>query len=110
MFVFILQSPLESYLDVVKSKVNSLCEGLQPWQIVVYACGGTLIVIATKNLLFNEEESELQKLKIFMRNCFIIHHDSDLINPFDPDQYLEWYTLSLHLEHTIQVSRGERVK
>jgi len=32
-----------------------------------------------------------------------------LINRFNP-KYLEWYSPSLDLEHTVQIYRGERVK
>ncbi|XP_069123299.1 sphingosine-1-phosphate lyase 1-like [Argopecten irradians] len=45
------------YLDLVKEKINSLCSGLQPWQVVLYSCGGTIVFISVKNLLFNEEHT-----------------------------------------------------
>ncbi|XP_021365462.1 sphingosine-1-phosphate lyase 1-like [Mizuhopecten yessoensis] len=51
------------YLDVVKDKINSLCAGLEPWQVVVYTCGGTLVFVTVKNILFNEEQTLKNRTK-----------------------------------------------
>ncbi|XP_033737444.1 sphingosine-1-phosphate lyase 1-like [Pecten maximus] len=53
----VVTGPAMPYLDMVKDKINSLCDGLQPWQVVVYSCGGTLVFVTIKNLLFNEEQT-----------------------------------------------------
>ncbi|XP_060067009.1 sphingosine-1-phosphate lyase 1-like [Ylistrum balloti] len=57
----VVTGPVMPYLDIVKDKINSLCAGLAPWQVVVYSCGGTLVFITVKNLLLSNEEQTLKK-------------------------------------------------
>ncbi|CAG2192089.1 DPL1 [Mytilus edulis] len=59
----VVLDPAFAGLDIVKDKINSVCQNLQPWQVVLYTCGTTVVVISVKNFLFNEEEDLVPRMK-----------------------------------------------
>ncbi|XP_076453528.1 sphingosine-1-phosphate lyase 1-like [Babylonia areolata] len=50
-------SPLTPVLQSCKSFVNSVCKDLEPWQIVLYTCGTTVVVLSLRDFLFHEDET-----------------------------------------------------
>lgn len=56
----------------MKDKINSVCQNLQPWQVVLYTCGTTVVVISVKNFLFNEEEGELMTIIDSILEAFVM--------------------------------------
>lgn len=56
----------------MKDKINSVCQNLQPWQVVLYTCGTTVVVISVKNFLFNEEEGELMTIIDSILEVFVM--------------------------------------
>ncbi|XP_067672506.1 sphingosine-1-phosphate lyase 1-like [Haliotis asinina] len=59
--------PIQPLLDGAKSRLNDLCKGLEPWQIVVYTCGGTVIAIAIKDFLNGEESLQVRSKRTFFK-------------------------------------------
>ncbi|XP_050394142.1 sphingosine-1-phosphate lyase 1 [Patella vulgata] len=62
-----ITGPVMPVLDSIKDQLNALCKGLQPWQIVVYTAGTTLVVVFTKQFLFQEESLKERGKKEFFR-------------------------------------------
>ncbi|KAK3091804.1 hypothetical protein FSP39_022743 [Pinctada imbricata] len=61
--VYKIKAPLEPYLDIVKGKINGACEGIEPWKVVLYACGTTAVCIYVKNILISDEETLTKRTK-----------------------------------------------
>ncbi|XP_061175676.1 sphingosine-1-phosphate lyase 1-like [Saccostrea echinata] len=49
--------PLLPYWEIVRDRVNSSCEGVEPWKIIVCSCGTTLLVLTVKDILFSDEDT-----------------------------------------------------
>ncbi|KAL8608978.1 hypothetical protein ACOMHN_062861 [Nucella lapillus] len=56
-FVKTALSPISPVLESCKSFVNGACKDLEPWQIVLYTCGTTVVVLSLRDFLFQEDES-----------------------------------------------------
>lgn len=54
----VYQGPLVPYWELVRDRVNESCEGVEPWKIIVYSCGTTLLVLTARDILFSDEDSE----------------------------------------------------
>lgn len=67
--VIYFQKPASAGVEFCKDKINSVCQNLEPWQIVLYTCGTTVVVIGVKKFIFNEEEGK--KKPIFDVMVFI---------------------------------------
>ncbi|ESO89041.1 hypothetical protein LOTGIDRAFT_228978 [Lottia gigantea] len=59
--------PLVPVFDTVKDRINEICKGLQPWQIVVYTAGTTLVIVYVKDFLFQEESLKERSKKEFFK-------------------------------------------
>ncbi|KAK7111267.1 sphingosine-1-phosphate lyase 1-like [Littorina saxatilis] len=49
--------PVGSALQSCKGFVNSTCEDVEPWKIVLYTCGTTVVVLTLKEFLFHDDET-----------------------------------------------------
>lgn len=58
--------PLSQYLDFIKDRTNTLCNGVEPWKIILYTCGTTILVLTVKDVLYNEEETLKKRAKKFI--------------------------------------------
>lgn len=54
----VYQGPLVPYWELVRDRVNESCEGVEPWKIIVYSCGTTLLVLTARDIFFSDEDSE----------------------------------------------------
>lgn len=47
-----LRNAFFPYLDGVRLRVNQGCEGMEPWKVVTYSVGGTLVSVCVYNFIF----------------------------------------------------------
>lgn len=69
----VYQGPLVPYWELVRDRVNESCEGVEPWKIIVYSCGTTLLVLTARDILFSDEDSEWN-ISICLNLHFQISH------------------------------------
>lgn len=55
--------PLVPYWELVRDRVNESCEGVEPWKIIVYSCGTTLLVLTARDILFSDEDTFTNRTK-----------------------------------------------
>ncbi|CAG5129759.1 unnamed protein product, partial [Candidula unifasciata] len=56
-------APVLVAVDGTKALLNRLCDGLEPWKILVYSSGTTLVVLYLKDFLFQEDETLTSRVK-----------------------------------------------
>ena len=59
------QELLVPYINDTRDYINSQCEGLEPWQVISYSIGATLVGVWTWGVLFHPEECKLLMLTYF---------------------------------------------
>ena len=59
MSLFFEQAIIGPYTELSRLHVNDFCKGLEPWQIIAYTFGFTLILTWLWDFLFQPEESKL---------------------------------------------------
>ncbi|XP_052688545.1 sphingosine-1-phosphate lyase 1-like isoform X2 [Crassostrea angulata] len=58
-----INGPLVPYWELVRDRVNESCEGVEPWKIIVYSCGTTLLVLTARDILFSDEDTFTNRTK-----------------------------------------------
>ena len=56
------------YLNEARIHVNTVCAGLEAWQIILYTLGVTLILVSIYNFIFDEEKSKSDASEIYLKN------------------------------------------
>ena len=56
------------YLNEARIHVNTVCAGLEAWQIILYTLGVTLILVSIYNFIFDEEKSKSDSNQIYHKN------------------------------------------
>lgn len=56
------------YLNEARIHVNTVCAGLEAWQIILYTLGVTLILVSIYNFIFDEEKSKSDSNQIYRKN------------------------------------------
>ena len=62
---------VKPYLEVARSHINDTCAGLEPWQIIAFTFGITVLVFWIWDFLFQQEKSEFHQFHVSLSNSFI---------------------------------------
>ncbi|XP_013384760.2 sphingosine-1-phosphate lyase 1 isoform X2 [Lingula anatina] len=63
-----LKDIVQPYFEVFRLYMNDLCEGFEPWQIIIVTFGLTVVLVWLKEFLFQDESLLERAKKFFFRN------------------------------------------